>query len=393
VSKSGVDQMVQEFLDQHPVDSADDRTLRGARFDAGLAFPHFEFGLGGRNLKPSTYREVEDLFLAAGAADFADRNIIGLGMAAPTLHAHGTAAQKALLRPLFTGEHIWCQLFSEPDAGSDLASLSTRAQADGAGWIVNGQKMWTTLAHEARWGLLLARSDPDLVKHAGLTYFILDMQAQGVEVRPLRQMTGEAEFNECYLTDVLLSSNDVVGQPGGGWSIAMTTLANERMSLGAFRGPSGSRPIDVAMRTYREAMECHRTIPAHRSRLLELWVRAEVGDLSNRRAQERAKSALGPEGSVNKLAMAELNKAVFELVVDLAGAEGMLIDNYDEIRPTVTSVHGTGDPRKAFLRTRANSIEGGTSEIMRTILGERILGLPPEPRADRGVPWNQTLRT
>jgi alkylation response protein AidB-like acyl-CoA dehydrogenase len=392
VASSDATQLVRSFLVQHPVGSTDERTLRAARFDAGLAFPHFRVGLGGLGLDPSTYPQVEALFQDAGAADFTDRNVIGLGMAAPTLHDHGTPTQQALLRPLFSGEHIWCQLFSEPGAGSDLANLSTRAVADGNGWVVNGQKVWTTLAHQARWGLLLARSDPDAPKHAGLTYFILDMQAEGVEVRPLRQMTGEAEFNECYFTNVLLGPDDVIGQAGAGWHVAMTTLANERVSLGTSTASSGSRPIDVAVRTYQEAVVHGRALPAHRHRLMELWVRAEVAELTNQRAQSGAQRVPGPEGSVNKLAMAELNKATFELVVNLAGAEGMLIDNYDEIRPAVASVHGGADLRKAFLRTRANSIEGGTSEIMRTILGERVLGLPPEPRTDRGTPWNETRR-
>jgi alkylation response protein AidB-like acyl-CoA dehydrogenase len=393
VSALDIAELVQSFLNEHPVATTDDLEFRLARFDAGLAFPHFRPGLGGLGLDPSTYPRIEDLFLAAGAADLSDRNVIGLGMAAPTLHSHGTPAQQELLRPLFTGEHIWCQLFSEPGAGSDLASLSTQARLDGDRWILNGQKVWTTLAHEARWGLLLARSDPDVAKHAGLTYFIADMHAEGMEIRPLRQMTGEAEFNECYLTDVILGPESVVGVPGGGWQVAMTTLANERVSLGTSSARRGQRPIDMAIGKYRDSVAERSALGVHRERLLELVIKSEVANQTNRRAQARAASVAGPEGSVNKLAMADINKAIFELVVTLAGPEGMLIDNYDPIRPSVASVHGGSDFRKSFLRTRANSIEGGTSEIMRTILGERVLGLPPEPRLDKGIPWKQIPRS
>ena len=170
----------QALLETHPPDRTDDRVLRSARFDAGLAFPHFSEGCGGRGLEPAMSNEIEQLFLRAGAADWRSRNIIGLGMAAPTIHEHGTPAQRErLLRPLFTGEEVWCQLFSEPGAGSDLAGLATSARSDAGSWVVNGQKVWTTLGHIARRGLLVARTDPGIAKHAGLTFFLLDMQSPG----------------------------------------------------------------------------------------------------------------------------------------------------------------------------------------------------------------------
>ena len=203
---------------------------------------HFARGHGGRGLDPSLQPAVEERFTRAGAADHTARNVIGLGMALPTIDAHGTAEQKArFLRPCFSGEEIWCQLFSEPGAGSDLAGLATRAVRDGDDFVLDGQKIWTSLGHVARWGILLARTDPDVPKHRGLTYFLLDMRTPGVEVRPLRQLTGEAEFNEVYLTGVRIPAGNVLGEVGQGWRVAMTTLANERVSLGGRDGPARQR--------------------------------------------------------------------------------------------------------------------------------------------------------
>jgi len=244
---------VDELLAAHPADQ-DDRALREARFDAGLAFVHFDPGAGGRGLDASLQAEVERRFLAAGHMDWSDRNIIGLGMAAPVIHEHGSPEQRArFLRPLFTGEEVWCQLFSEPGSGSDLAGLSSRAELDGDEWVVSGQKVWTTLGHVARRGLLVARTDPDVPKHRGLTYFLLDMRSPGVDVRPLRQMTGDAEFNEVYLTDVRIPDHDRIGGVGDGWRVAMSTLMNERVSLGGGAGERGSGPIGEAVELFRAA--------------------------------------------------------------------------------------------------------------------------------------------
>ncbi|HEV7978489.1 acyl-CoA dehydrogenase [Amycolatopsis sp.] len=391
-------EVVTTFLRDHPAPAPDDvladRSFREARFDAGLAFVQFPDGLGGRRLDSSLQSWVETHFARAGAADHSARNVIGLGMALPTIHAHGTAEQKArYLRPGFSGEEIWCQLFSEPGAGSDLAALATRAVRDGDGFVVNGQKMWTSLGHVARFAILLARTDPDVTKHKGLTYFLLDMRAPGVEVRPLRQITGEAEFNEVFLTDVRIPAANVLGEVGGGWGVAMTTLANERVSLGGRPSERGEGPIGQAVVAFAGAHAAGRVDAATTERLMVLWTRAEAARLTNVRAAAQVGRTPGPAGSIAKLQMAELNKAIYELCVDLSGEAGLLIDGYAESAPDFAAVHGGADVRKAYLRSLANSIEGGTSEVLRNILGERVLGLPGEPRTDRDTPWKDVPRS
>ena len=389
---------IQEFLRERPVpdprDRDADRAFRAARFDAGLAVVHFGLGEGGRELDPGLQPVAEAAFAGAGAADHFARNVIGLGMAMPTIRAHGTPAQKArFLRPCFTGEEIWCQLFSEPGAGSDLAGLATRAVRDGEEFVVTGQKVWTSLGHVADRGILLARTDPDVPKHRGLSYFLVDMHSPGIEVRPLRQLTGEAEFNEVYLTEVRVPAGDLLGEVGQGWQVAMTTLANERVWIGARPAERGSGPIAQAVQAYRRAAAEGRADAAAAERLMLLWTKAEAARLTNVRAAVRAGRQPGPEGSIAKLQMAELNQAIYELCVDLLGTDGLLIDGYAETAPDVTAVHGGADVRRAYLRSLANSIEGGTSEMMRNVLGERVLGLPGEPRADRDVPWRQLRRS
>jgi alkylation response protein AidB-like acyl-CoA dehydrogenase len=305
-------------------------------------------------------------------------------MGAPTVYTHGSDAQRdRYLRPLFTGEEIWCQLFSEPGAGSDVASLSTRAMKDGDEWVVNGQKVWTTLAHLSRFGMLVARTDPNVAKHRGLTYFVVDMQADGVEVRPLRQITGEAEFNEVYFTDVRIPDDERLGDVGDGWRVSLTTLMNERVSIGGNIAPKGAGAIAEAVGLWGERGHGD---PAVKDRLMQLWVQAEVLRLTNwRAAQNRLKGTPGPEGSIGKIAFAELNKVVTEFCLHLLGPEGMLYGSYEMTRP-ITAM-SFEDPWKAFLRMRANSIEGGTTEVMKNILGERVLGLPGDVRTDKELPW------
>ncbi|GAA0622456.1 hypothetical protein GCM10009547_26700 [Sporichthya brevicatena] len=397
-----LDAAITEFLAAHPVPDPDDveadRAFREARFDAGLAKVAFPVGLGGRGLDPSLQPYVESRFLAAGAADHSARNVIGLGMAMATILVHGTDEQRQrYLRRCFSGEEVYCQLFSEPGAGSDLAALATRAVRAGADpdadWVVNGQKVWTSLAHYARRGILVARTDPDVPKHKGLSYFVLDMTTPGVEVRPLRQLTGEDEFNEVYLTDVRIPADCLLGEVGDGWKVAMTTLANERVALGRKFVRRGDGAIARAVEAYRAAAAEGRADAATLERLMLLWTRAEAARLTSLRASAADRGGPGPEGSIAKLQMAELNQAIFEFCVDLAGVDGLLIDTYERFAPTATALDGTRDPRKSWLRSLANSIEGGTSEVQRTILGERVLGLPGEPRVDKDLPWRDVRRS
>ena len=361
----------------------------GAQFDAGLAWVHFPEGRGGLGLPPAHQRMIDDRLKDVGAPSPFARNPIGYGMGAPTVVTHGSDAQRErYLRPLFTGEEIWCQLFSEPGAGSDVASLSTRAVRDGDEWVVNGQKVWTTLAHRARWGMLLARTDPDTVKHKGLTYFVLDMHAPGVEVRPLRQMTGDAEFNEVYFTNVRLPDAERLGDVGEGWRVSLTTLMNERVMLGGATPPRESGLISNVLDVWRTRGGS----AVARDRVARMWIEAEVLRLTNIRAsQTRQAGTPGPEGSIGKLISAELNKKMTTLGVDLLGPEGMLYASYEMRRPDRALEYSS--TQQIFLRMRANSIEGGTSEIMRNIIAERVLGLPGDVRVDKDRPWSEVPRS
>jgi len=380
---------VEELLAAHDPRKTDRTAFLGTQFDAGLAWVHFPVGYGGLGLEPRLQKVVAERLYAAGAPHAAARNPIGYGMAAPTVVTHGSVEQKQrYLRPLFTGEEVWCQLFSEPGAGSDVASLATRAVRDGDEWIVNGQKVWTTLAHLARWGLLVARTNPDQEKHKGLTYFVVDMHAPGVEVRPLRQITGDAEFNEVYFTDVRIPDGERLGAVGEGWRVSLTTLMNERVSIGGGVIPRASGPIGEALRLWAKRQDKD---PVLRDRLSQLWIEAEVQRLTNMRAsQNRQKGTPGPEGSTGKLAFAELNKRIYELCLDIIGPSGMLYGSYEMTRPA--EAMQASAPQKMFLRARANSIEGGTSEIMRNILAERVLGLPGDVRVDKDRPWSEVPR-
>jgi alkylation response protein AidB-like acyl-CoA dehydrogenase len=298
--------------------------------------------------------------------------------------------KKRYLRPLFTCEEIWCQLFSEPGSGSDFAGLSSRGVKDGDEWICNGQKVWTTLAHVSRWGLLVVRTDPEAVKHAGLTAFVVDMHAPTVEVKPLRQMTGEAEFNEVFFTDTRIPDKEMLGKPGDGWRVSLTTLMNERVSIGGAIPAKGSGTIRDLVRAWQELPD-ERKDAVSRDDVVKLWIRAEILRLTNIRAnQNRKMGDPGPEGSIGKSASADLNKDIYAKVMDLLGADGMLYGSYEMVRPE--RAMGFETLQKAFLRSRANSIEGGTTEVMKNILGERVLGLPGDVRVDREVPWSQVPR-
>ena len=394
---ANVEELVDRLLEELPPATTPAKEFLGEQFDRGLAWLHYPEGLGGLGLTPKDQQLAQSRLAAGGAPVSGLKNPIGYGMCAPTIVAHGTDEQKKrYLRPLFTGEEIWCQLFSEPGSGSDVASLSTRAVRDGDEWILNGQKVWTTLAHLSRFGLLLARTNPDVPKHKGITAFLIDMDAPGVDVRPLYQITGEAEFNEVFFTDVHMPDSARLGAEGDGWRVAVTTLMNERVSIGGGVARRGGGPIADALRIWKERWSGDTSPHARvlRDRLVSSWIRSEVLRLTNQRAaQVRRAGTPGPEGSVAKLAFAEENQRVYELCVDLLGNEGMLYPaGYPMVRPDFVGM-GSADVHKSFLRVRANSIEGGTSEVMRNILGERVLGLPGDVRNDKELAWKDVPRS
>ncbi len=382
-----------EEVDPH---ATDQYTFRGAQYDAGLAFVHFPEGKGGLGLSRSK-QAVVDQVLRDAKVPYHDLmvNPIGIGMGAPVVLNHGTEEMhEKHLKKIFTGEDIWCQLFSEPTHGSDVAGIPSRAIRDGDEWLVNGQKVLTTLAHLSNYGMLLTRTNPDTPKHKGLSYFILDMHSPGVEVRPLYQITGEAEFNEVFLTDVRIADNQRLGDEGDGWRVAITTLMNERVALGGGSGGKGGGPIRTLINLWNtkkdELGEHDRKVM--RDQVADLWIRAEILRLTNQRAKVLAKSGdAGPGGSVGKLFSAELNQKIFEACMSLEGAEGMLHPaGYPMVRSE--EAHGSSSVSGQFLRSRANTIEGGTSEIMRNILGERVLGLPGDVRVDKDVAWSEIPR-
>ena len=392
---SQVTERIEQLINQFPPSETTPEIFWGAQYDLGLAWVNFPVGLGGLGVSPAFSEYVSAALRAAGAVSNFLRNPIGVGMGAPTLVTHGSRELASkLLRPMFTCEDVWCQLFSEPNAGSDVASLAAKAERDGDEWIINGQKVWTTLAHVAHWGMIVTRTDPSVPKHAGMTYFVVDMRSPGVEVRPLRQMTGEAEFNEVYFNNVRIPDSQRLGDVGKGWNVAITTLMNERVSIGGNTSERGSGAIAEAIRIWIASSV---KSPVHRDQLLGLWVAAEVNRLTNiRAAQMRKAGNPGPEGSVAKLGYAELNQKIYSFCINLLGAQGLEFSSYEMSNPEMARVgidkedKEDKDVAKMFLRSRANSIEGGTSEIMRNILGERVLGLPGEPRADKKLPWNET---
>jgi alkylation response protein AidB-like acyl-CoA dehydrogenase len=315
-------------------------------------------------------------------------NLLGIGLAGPTIIEHGTEQQKErYLGKILTGEEIWCQLFSEPGSGSDLASLSTRAVRDGDEWVLNGQKVWTSIAQLSSFGMLLARSDPNVPKHEGLTYFICDMHAPGVEVRPLRQLTGSAEFNEVFLHDVRIPDSNRVGAVGDGWRCARTTLMNERVALAgvsldpvSFLGGVRRDP----WQSYLDSFPNH-SDPMLRQKLAQVYIESEVKEITAFRANSArlAGQPPGPEGAVNKVFNAEFNQRRSNLAIDANGMSAVAWVPEDKAAEARSHT---------FLRARANSIEGGTSEVLRNQMAERILGLPRDVEADKGSPWSALKR-
>lgn len=392
---------VEQLLDEHDPSMTSVTEFWGAQFDLGIAWIHFPEGKGGLGLDPGFQDLVDQRLIDVGAPMNLLNNMMGVGMAGPTLVAFGTEEQQQrLLRPAFTCEEIWCQMFSEPGAGSDVAALATRAERDGDEWIVNGQKVWTSMAHVSRWGLLLVRTDPDVPKHQGLSYFYIDMHQPGVDIRPLRQMTGEAEFNEIFFTDARIPDSQRIGAIGDGWKVAIATLMNERVMLGRVGKLTGEEGgvVRHALRLWEELPIDERD-PVRRDKLVRLWIESEIVRLTMQRAeQQRAGGTPGPEGSLGRLMVSEHQQRLFTFVVDLLGPQGMLISDYEMRRPDIIGEVALGsddkiDLQKAFLSTRGSTIGGGTTEISRNILGERVLGLPKEPSLDRDLPWSEVPRS
>lgn len=355
----------------------------GVLYDHGLAWVNFPAGDGGLGVSTSL-REYAAQQVAAAGLETPPRgsNTIGFGMAGPTIVAYGTAEQKKILRDIYTLDTIFCQLFSEPGAGSDLAAVATRAVAEGDVYKVSGQKVWTSGAQNADMAILVARTDTSVPKHQGLSYFLIDMHAPGVEVRGLRQITGEAEFNEVFLTDVEVPAANMLGEPGQGWKVANTTLNNERVAIGG-GSPREGGMIGVVAQAWRDHPEYRD--PLLQDRLLELWVEVEVARMMGERlSQKLAAGQPGPEGSGAKLSFALNNQELSSLDITMRGVDGLRYDTYEMRRPSEYSMTGR-IPGYRYLRAKGNSIEGGTSEIIRNIISERVLGLPGEHRVDKDV--------
>lgn len=369
----------EEALDAHK-QAADNPAIVRALGQAGWVAPHFPEDAGGRGMDrddaQAAYRLLDSWEIPRTPRGS------GMPLAAPTiLEWSSDETKRRLLPPLASGEERWCQLFSEPGAGSDMASLATTATRDGDEWIVNGQKVWTTFGHESEMAMLIARTDPDAPKHKGITYFGLDMRAEGVEVRSLINMAGQLEFNEVFLSDVRVPDLCRISPVGEGWAAAMTTLGAERHALSGLKKKRRASDEILGGKPLREVMArataSGRPSEIDRRRLAQAFA-------DDRTLKQNTRRFKGAEGSLTKIAKAQSNQALQELALDLVGPAAVAWEHEAE---------GADDWATQFLRTRANSIEGGTSEIQRNIVGERVLGLPREPDQFRGAPWREVPRS
>jgi alkylation response protein AidB-like acyl-CoA dehydrogenase len=353
---------------------------------AGITWPAEFGGRGGSAVQSSIFAEEQARFEVSTGA-FA----VAIGMVGPTLIAHGTPdQQQRWLTPMLRGEHVWCQLFSEPGAGSDLAALGTRAERRDGAWVVNGQKVWTSLGQFADWAILLARTDADAPKHAGITYFCVDMRSPGIEIRPLTQITGVAHFNEVFLNDVVIDDSCVIGGVNDGWTVARTTLTSERAFIGGGTGGwSVSQLIDLAQRTGRSSD------PLVRQRLAEAHCRAETLTYLGYRLRTAMSQGRmpGAEMFVLKLAYARHWAETANVAMELLGASATLGDFSPAGAGADDNLADIDTQWQAmFLNQYAIRLGGGTDEVQHNIIGEQGLGLPREPSADRGVPWKELAR-
>ncbi len=373
---------ISEFED--PAEIERSRAWQARKADAGWAcitWPTEYGGRGGTAMQSSIFRQEEARFRIP-----ADVFTAGIGMAGPTLLAHGTGAQKRRWLPgMARGEQIWCQLFSEPGAGSDLAALRTAAARDGDEWVVEGQKVWSSAANLADWGLLLVRTDPGVGKHAGLTYFLVDMRTPGIDARPIRQITGGANFNEVFLTEVRVPDANRLGEVGAGWSVALTTLMNERSSLGAggTGGALGVRALIALATTTHDERGPLLEDDAVCEAIADCYVRSKGIVYTSWRTQTAMSRGMppGPEVSIAKLVAGRMRQDMMALALDLQDLFGAVVETEPDADHLAWD-HG-------YLFAPAARIGGGTDEVLRNIIGERALGLPPEPRVDKGLAFRE----
>ena len=356
------------------------RLWQKRKYDDGWACLGWAPEFGGRGASP-----IEEVIWRQEEARYelpTNFFLIGQGMIGPTLMAWATADDKArYLPPLASGEEVWCQLFSEPAGGSDLAALRTRAEPDGDDWIINGQKIWTSGAHYADYGVIVVRTDPTLPKHKSLSYFYIDMRAPGVEIKPIKQLTGDADFNEVYFTDVRVSDRQRLGEVGQGWQVALTTLMNERAAIG---GGIGKMDVDLAVAIAQDVeLDGQPAIDnaAVRTRIADWYVQeAGLKYTGYRSLTALSRGALpGPENSIGKLVGAPKMQAMASFLMDLLGASGAISDETLAVK--------AGIIQRSYMGAPGMRIAGGTDEIMANIIAERVLGLPQEPRLDKGIPF------
>jgi alkylation response protein AidB-like acyl-CoA dehydrogenase len=370
---------------------------------SGLVVPTWPVAYGGLDLAPATARRLDEELRPFNLGRL---NPLGLNLAAPALFAHGTEEQRLrYLPPIVRNEETWCQLFSEPGSGSDLASLATRAERDGDEWVVTGQKVWTTWAHLSTHAVLLARTDTEVPKRDGITYFLIDLRQPGVDVRPLRHIGGEVDFNEVFLDGARVPDAQRVGAVGEGWKVANATLSGERqMVSGAgsggvdrIGGSGADALVRLAKRLAAEGRPGGWGDPVQRDRVVRLWCEEQVRGWTNQRvrAQVRAGRAPGAESSIGKVHQGELNQRIQLLATDMLGAAATAWCTGARDAPTEPGAWAAALPYelRGMLRSRANTIEGGTTEVNKNILGERVLGLPREPDPFKGVAWRDVPRS
>lgn len=393
-SQEAIRAEVAEWLEANWDQGRDLMEWRGMLADSGWGVPHWPTEWYGKGVPQSAVRVIGEEFRRVGAAGPAPG--MGIWLFGPTLLEHGTDEQKQRwLRPAITGEEIWCQLFSEPGAGSDLAGAQTTAVLDGDEWVVNGQKVWTSGAQNADYGMLVARTDWDQPKHRGLSYLLLPMKQPGVEVRPLKQMNRQSNFNEVFFTDARIPGENVVGPAGSGWQVALTTLMHERAGTAVATGIGAAAPerAQAEMRTagpiesWKGLADLARKMgkaddPVIRDRIARFYIVQEVTRLNNERARAERKAGRppGPEGSIGKLARSMISKMRGDLGLAILGAGGTLDEKDAPLDGVV---------QRALLSSPSSSIAGGTDEVQKNILGERILGLSKEPSDDRELPFRE----